>query len=228
MLLFYILTTLLITGASLGYLWTTNARTMKVARAGLAKFTQQLKVRREIIDKFNLLKEQLVEKQIIQKAGKDVISQGELLKAERGRITITQAELETVESRLRELEEIERELQASSIDTQEEAKIMEKRREEISSKAEELRNKISVTMPEVDKQLGEMTLGDEEQQLIRNIKSEISTTQEKTDMILAQIQASAQQYAEMKKRYDALDIEYAQLFEKFSAAEEAAKNNKES
>ena len=62
----------------------------------------------------------------------------ESLKAERGRITITQAELETVETRLRELDEIERELEASALETKEELNI----RNNISARTTDLLRKV--------------------------------------------------------------------------------------
>ncbi len=58
------------------------------------------------------------------------------------------------------------------------------------------------------------------------MKAELLQTLERIDMLLVQIEQGNEQYFIMKRRYDALDIEYAQLFEKFSEAESAAGRGK--
>jgi len=41
--------------------------------------------------------------------------------------------------------------------------------------------------------------------------------------LLLQVEQGNEQYFQMKKRYDALDIEYAQLYEKFSESDDSKK-----
>src|SRR5690606_2531180 len=80
----------------------------------------------------------------------------EALKAERGRITITQAEWETVETRLREREELERELEASGIETKEEVNIPKKKEAEHQERNAELKAKLSETTANLEKLLAEV------------------------------------------------------------------------
>jgi hypothetical protein len=50
------------------------------------------------------------------------------------------------------------------------------------------------------------------------IKTDLLRTEQKTDELLMQIEAGNEQYFILKQVYDALDIEYAQLYEKFADA----------
>ncbi len=150
----------------------------------------------------------------------ELTSVEEALKAERGRITITQAELETVETRLRELEEIERELEASGIETKEEFNILQKKQEELASKNQQLKEKIQSSLAELDNLMKEVELSSQMQEQVMLMKTELLQTEEKIDLLLLQIEEGNEQYFILKKRYDALDIEYAQLYEKFAEAED--------
>jgi chromosome segregation ATPase len=150
----------------------------------------------------------------------------ESLKAERGRNTITQAELETVEGRLRELEEIERELEASGIETKEELKILNKKERELSNKNDALKEEIAASMQKVGELMSQMQVSAEMQAQVDEMKVDLLQTQDKIAMLLQQIEQGNEQYFILKKRYDALDIEYAQLFEKFSEAEAALGSKK--
>jgi len=189
-----------------------------------AKLRTEFEHRRGLREQLETLYTQMGEVGVLQKQGRSVITLREALKTERGRITITQAELETVEARLRELEEIERELQASSIDTQEEIKILQKKRTDLGNKNDALKQQISSSLDQMSSALGELEMSAQMQEQIQTIKSDILQTQDKIDGLLIQIEQGNEQYFMLKKRYDALDIEYAQLYEKFSAAEEASKS----
>jgi chromosome segregation ATPase len=142
----------------------------------------------------------------------------ESLKTERGRITITQAERETVEGRLRELEEIERELEASGVETKEELNILQKKQKELSGKNDALKAQINSSVSQMDEILSKIELSAQQTEQVQNMKAQIIQTEQKIDTLLQQIEQGNDQYFILKKRYDALDIEYAQLFEKFSEA----------
>lgn len=141
------------------------------------------------------------------------------LKADRGRVTITQAELETVETRLRELEEIERELEASGIETEEEIKILGKKQQELIARNEALKEQIRASSERMNSLMGELQDNAEMQEQVLNIKTQLVLTEQKVEEMLVQIELGNEQYFELKRRYDALDIEYAQLYEKFSESE---------
>lgn len=139
----------------------------------------------------------------------------ETLKVEKGRVTITQAELETVEGRLRELEEIERELGASNLETEEELKILQKKERELKAKNDSLKEQIRASNEQLEQLESEIELSGQLQIEVDKAKQELLMCQTQIDTLLAQIEIGNEQYVVLKQRYDALDIEYAQLYEKF-------------
>lgn len=141
------------------------------------------------------------------------------LKADRGRVTITQAELETVETRLRELEEIERELEASNIETEEEVKILSKKEGDLTAKNAALKEQIRASSERIHALLDELKDNAVLQEQVQNMKTNLILCEQKAEEMVMQIELGNEQYFELKRRYDALDIEYAQLYEKFSEAE---------
>lgn len=192
----------------------------------LEEVTSQRDERKALLAKVETMLTELVPASEVRTKGQALILAKEALKTERGRVTITQAELETVEGRLRELEEIERELEASGIETKEEINILQKKEKELSSKNDGLKQQIQVSTSQIDKLLGEITANAELHEKVQSMKSELLQTLEKIDLLMVQIEQGNEQYFTMKRRYDALDIEYAQLFEKFSEAEAAAGRGK--
>ena len=184
------------------------------------KLEDELKLRQGYETQINSLFAGLVKiDQLVQQA--DIIRNlQESLKAERGRITITQAELETVETRLRELDEIERELEASSLETKEELKILKRKEGDLGQKNSTLKQQLEITRENMSKILTDIQLSAEMQDQIRAMQSEIMSCEQKIDDLLLRIEQGNEQYFILKSRYDALDIEYAQLYEKFAEAEE--------
>lgn len=155
--------------------------------------------------------------QSLENAEKKVSKLEEDLRGEKGKLTISQAELEAVETRLRELEEIERELQNSSIDASKELEMLEAQAREIASRNEKIRSDLESTMFQLDmlvSQLSESTTAVEQ---LNSAKIELENAQKKTEYYEEQIRLINEKYMGLKKAYDALDIEYAQLYEKLSA-----------
>lgn len=174
----------------------------------------------QIKERFNELYALMIDVGSVRTKADEFLSFQESLKAERGRITITQAELETVEGRLRELEEIERELEASGVETKEEIAILEKKHGGLTTKNQTLQSKISESTQKLEAVLSEIELSAQMQEQVDVMKAQLIQTQEQIELLLVQIEEGNGQYFILKKRYDALDIEYAQLYEKFSAMED--------
>lgn len=151
---------------------------------------------------------------------KELKSEKDLLRAERGKLNISKSELETVENRLRELEEIERELEASGIETKEELNILKKKEGELRAKNDGLKSRVADSMTQMGKVMGQIEMSANQTEDIQVMKTKIVSTEEKIDTLILQIEQGNEHYFILKRRYDALDIEYAQLFEKFSTSEE--------
>jgi len=191
-------------------------------REGLEQVEQI--VQQRLVQKEQLAKlyESMVDLGTLQDLAHELYSIEEALKAERGRITITQAELETVEGRLRELEEIERELEASGLETKEELNILQKKQAELESKNQSLKKKLNEAVSQIDQLLQELQDNAAATEKIVTMKTQLLQTEERVNTLLVQIEEGNEQYFILKRRYDALDIEYAQLYEKFSELDAVA------
>lgn len=185
----------------------------------LNKMESETKLRLDLISQARNIKESLVQFDILKETALRAIDARDAARLERGRVTITQAELETVEARLREIDEIERELEASNVETQEELKILQKKEAGLSSKNTSLKEQLATALTELDKVLKELESNVELTEKISKMKNELTRTEIKIDELLDQIKEGNESYFTVKKRYDALDIEYAQLYEKFAEVE---------
>jgi len=205
-------------GASVGVAFLMRKRGAGVDPA-VATLESTRDERLELMDKIKDTYGRLVPVSAIRTALRDVAERQEALRAEKGRITITQAELETVETRLRELEEVERELEASGLETKEELNILKKKEAELNAKNESLKNQIQAAVEVLDTVVSEIEMSQQLQEQILACKTELLQTEQSIATLVLQIEQGNEQYFILKRRYDALDIEYAQLFEKFSEAE---------
>jgi chromosome segregation ATPase len=183
------------------------------------ELNKALTERQALLADFDFIFQNMVEMGEYLEREKELGQAREQLKAERGRNTITQAELETVESRLRELEEIERELEASGVETKEELKILKKKEKDLGKKNDDLKAQIQASSEQLQQIFKELELSAQMQEHIMAMQSELISTQTQVDTLMFQIEACNEQYFIFKQRYDALDIEYAQLYEKFSASQ---------
>lgn len=193
----------------------------KVTSKAALRLESDVAARRELLEQCTAVINEMVDLGEVRSIVSELIAIQESLRAERGRITITQAELDTVEGRLRELEEIERELEASGIETKEELKILQKKEKDLRTKNENLQQQISVSVAQLDQLMGEVELSTQVQAQVLAMKTELMQTEEQVATLLLNIEEGNEQYFIMKKRYDALDIEYAQLYERFSETEAA-------
>ena len=197
-------------------------------RKALESLKTELKEKTELKQQFLDSYAQMVSVIDIADALKEVAILQESVKAERGRITITQTELETVETRLCEVEEIERELEASNLETKEELEILKKKEAELKTKNDALKKQIVGSVQELDKVLSEIEMTAQMLEHIATMKNELVVTESKIESLVVQIEEMNAHYVSLKMRYDALDIEYAQLYEKFSANEAMMQQKEES
>ena len=210
----------LLESAGIGYgLWVYGSKAARISVLNLSRLDQQYELKKDFQHQLERAKEQLIpfeelhEKVIALKGMKD------LLRVEKGRVTITQAELETVEGRLRELEEIERELNASALETKEELKILERKEKELVVKNDQLKTQLASSMAQFDEIIGGLPASEETKSQVEDMKVQLGESTKQIDTLMEKIGSTNEQYFALKKRYDALDIEYAQLYEKFAETE---------
>jgi len=186
-----------------------------------AKLQQELSSRSALIERISTLLAGMIPIPRLREQAVELKSFEESLKAERGRITITQAELETVENRLRELEEISRELEASGLETKEEMNILAKKQAELTQKNNDLKERIEVSRQKLEQLFAEVEMSTQLREQIQGMHTSVINTEQRIEELMLSVHEGNEQYFILKKRYDALDIEYAQLYEKFSEAESA-------
>lgn len=196
--------------------------------AALSAIRAELERKKGLVEKFNSAFGQLVPASKVKESAYSYKQAQEKLKAERGRITITQAELETVETRLRELEEIERELQASGLETKEELNILQRKQVDLATKNSAIKSKIEESHVQWAQLIQEIESNSKAAETVQAAQNELVSTEGQIATLMLQIEQGNEQYFVLKRRYDALDIEYAQLYEKFSEAEAMVTSAKDS
>jgi hypothetical protein len=140
----------------------------------------------------------------------------ENLEAEKGKATILQAESEAVDIRLRELEEIERELDSSGIEAAREMEMLRAQDRDIEARNNSLFEQIESSSIVFDK-VGNASKGDPEVlELIAKVKGDLELTEQRLRQFQDELPNLNEKYMSLKRAYDALDIEYAQLYEKQS------------
>ena len=184
-------------------------------------FNAKLKENLSSIDlvkqKADSLMSQLVPFEELKGKVKELLKANKTLKLEKGRVSLTQAEQDTVDRRLRELEEIERELDASNIEVKKELDILDGKQREIKIKNESLNLKIQENLQEIERMVSEVKMEDNLKDEILEIKNRLVETQIETQKLTEAHNLEKNQYVILKRRFDALDIEYAQLYEKFTS-----------
>jgi chromosome segregation ATPase len=216
---------LVVTAAVIGGIWVYASKQRQLLTKNTERRRQELEAKKTFCNQIRESLSEMIPAQSLQERFVELQVLDEALRAERGRITITEAEMETVEVRLRELEEIERELEASSIETKEEMRILQKKSAELRKSLEDLKATIEQCASALDSTLAEDGQAGAFEERLIEIRSALQATLEQGEKVLVELEKGNQQYFAMKSRYDALDIEYAQLYEKFSV--ETATQEKE-
>jgi chromosome segregation ATPase len=142
---------------------------------------------------------------------------------EKTRVFLAKTEVDHAETRLRELSEMERELQSSQSDLEEELTALKDKESQLKDKNIRLKSEISDSMKHVEELIWEIELSAQVVEQVKNVKTHLLATEDKIEKLLIQIEEANRQYGNLKLRYDALDIEYAQLYEKVSSLENEGK-----
>lgn len=152
---------------------------------------------------------------------KELQSLDEELKSKNVKVSIALSELEAVEFRLQELDEIRREVEVSAAEIKDELRAFQEREAELRSRREELESMLQASVEKMSTITSELSMSAEMQIQIERMQGELVSTQDQCDKLLGQIQQGNEQCIAMKQRYNALDIEYALLYERFARLESA-------
>lgn len=188
---------------------------------GLKVLEDEIASKKKVIEGVEDLKNNLCRPEEYAKIKGEVGSYDEKLRVERGRVTITEAELDALETRLREMEEIERELQASAVEFTREVDMLKTQESGLAERAQDLRKQLDRSLGELDRllvQIGDSVVAKEK---ITEAKTQVLQIQDKVEWYRQEFANVNVKYLSLKKAYDALDIEYAQLYEKQNELEAA-------
>ncbi|MCC6932520.1 MAG: hypothetical protein IT292_04610 [Deltaproteobacteria bacterium] len=141
----------------------------------------------------------------------------ETLEEEQDKSKLSSAELDHARQRASELEEISRELEASALEASKELEILKKQELDLGKQTEKIKVELDDSLEELDRLLEQLSHSQAAVQTLNKTKTELIESQEKVIWYQERITEVNQQYAQLKKAYDALDIEYAQLYEKQNA-----------
>jgi|APGre2960657423_1045063.scaffolds.fasta_scaffold124868_1 chromosome segregation ATPase len=194
-----------------------RARAVNAGRESVyANVLAEVGEKRALWTRIQELSHEMADPQQLLLSAKAFTTARESLKAERGRVTIAQAELDMIEVRLRELEEITRELEASTTETKEELKILQRKEEDLKSKNDHLRIQIAETTSKMETIMSEIEMSAQMQEQVLKLRGDLLQSEEQGQTLLNEIQRGNEQYFILKRRYDALDVEYAQLYQQFN------------
>jgi chromosome segregation ATPase len=191
-----------------------NLKTKSGLKDG-ASVTAEIEKGKHLLEKINLTKDSLIPIPQISEKIAILHELSDSVQTEKGRTAITQIELETVENRLRELEEIQKELEASEGEAKEELTLLKEREQELIDKNNQLKKKLEESRSILEMLLSKVKMSKETREALEKIREELNQIETQNQMFLQKIAEGNDQYFKLKRRFDALDIEYAQLYEKF-------------
>jgi chromosome segregation ATPase len=195
----------------------TKARGMNEANREISEHLEdEIRQKRELVVAIDEAREELVSEDEFHLLARKYQVALDILKEEQDKYVIAQAELESLDKRLRELDEVSRELEASSTESKEELKILKKKQGELKHKNDELKVQIQDSVKKIEELVAEIELTVQMKEQVARMKSDLVSTEERIDSTMTEIDSINEQYFRMKKKYDALDVEFAQLFQQLS------------
>ncbi len=139
------------------------------------------------------------------------------LSTEEGQLSIAKAELEAFSRRTTELDAMADELKNSSTDSGAELEMLQSQERSIAERNEVLRSELEKVYVEIDSLVQALTASEQTVDLLTRARTDLGEAQTRLTTAQDGIAALNKSYVGLKKSYDALDIEYAQLYEKQNA-----------
>lgn len=179
--------------------------------------TEELETKKRLIGELRIAAQGLVDPQKVEDVSKQVEEIEEQVKAASGKITISEAEIEALDVRLRELNELKRELEISSLEAAKEIELLKSKERELAEQNSQLKEQLSNTYLSLDNLLSELANSASAVESLSKAKAELIAAEAKISYYLEHTAIINAEYVKLKRAYDALDIEYAQLYEKQQA-----------
>lgn len=178
---------------------------------------EELLTKKRLVGELRTAAQGLVAPEEVEDITKQLEEIEEQIKAASGKITITEAEIEALDVRLRELDELKRELEISSIEAAKEIELLKSKERELAEQNNQLKEQLNSTYSSLDRLLSELANSASAVESLSKAKAELIAAEAKISYYHEQSTVINTEYVKLKRAYDALDIEYAQLYEKQQA-----------
>jgi chromosome segregation ATPase len=200
-------------------LWFVFSKRILAASQALTTLKEQIIERRKLKSEIEERSSKMIGLEVLAFAVTQYRSIEREFDEEKTKVIIAKNEVDLVEKRLRELQEMEREIKASQLDLEQELSALKTKESTLRDKNDKLKTEIADSMKIVEELIWEIELSSQVIEQVKTVKTQLVGTEDKIEKLLIQIEEANRQYGNLKTRYDALDIEYAQLYEKTSALE---------
>lgn len=196
------------------------SRRVRLARSGLEDAVMQLelefKKKKELLARLRDITSGLQPKEEVFQRQRNLSNLEEEVRSCQGRVAIAEGELTAVEERLMELKEIEKELENSQVEAGRELEELRTQEKAIREQNESLSKALEEASERIDKLLSELSTSAVAVERLHKAKASLTSMQDQITHYEEEILQVNSQYSRLKRAYDALDIEYAQLYEKHS------------
>ncbi|MBP9837106.1 MAG: hypothetical protein KBC84_00180 [Proteobacteria bacterium] len=133
--------------------------------------------------------------------------------SKKGQIALTEAELESLNTRIKELEEAKMEAEWNHGTAQQEITQLEEDQKSIQTEIESLKKQLQEAIDKLDT-LFELLVGvSGSEEALNKAKAELQNAENQLSEYTIEFAKLSKKYIVLKQDYDALDVEYAELYE---------------
>lgn len=206
----YLLTLILISGKIL----VTRKGVENSQTENLSRAKEELETKTKLTNKLASLVLGLTTTEKVKEAEDGLSDFESILGAEKGKQAIAEAEIEALDIRLRELEELRRELEVSNMDAIKEVEMLKAQERDMSNKNLGIQDQLKSSLDQIDILMDMLSNNVKAQEELNKSKTQLIEVEKNITFYEQEITKINKQYVALKRAYDALDIEYAQLYEK--------------
>jgi chaperonin cofactor prefoldin len=188
----------------------------EIVLLNLKTLQTELEEKKKILEELGAMSLGLISTAQLDEIQSSLSGDEEALRTVKGKATLLQAEAEAVDIRLRELEEIERELEASSIEAGREMELLRAQERDMGARNTKLTTELESYLIQLDKLLLDAADDPKLIEALKKAREQLEIGQSQLKHFESEIPLINEKYMGLKRAYDALDIEYAQLYEKQS------------
>ncbi len=186
----------------------------KSHKENLERVSKEKKEKQSLLQSIAMKVIGLTTPEAVTKATEDLSEFDAIIAAEKGKQAIAEAEIETLDIRLRELEELRRELEVSNMDAVKEVEMLKAQERDMSNKNLGIQDQLKNSFDQIEILVSMLSGNANAVEQLNKAKSELEAAEKSISFYEGEITKINTQYVALKRAYDALDIEYAQLYEK--------------